>query len=81
MELDILIPGQETTLACEFISDIAYRLECGYIWAKRTAKEIINSKYWEAYHCGDSTRQEYWRVVLNCLDGITETYYNNWPKP
>lgn len=66
---DILIPGQHIAVA-KFILDYAMAVidTPDMNLVKRVAKEIVSAKYWEAYDCQDNSRQEYWRVVQNCID-------------
>jgi hypothetical protein len=70
---DILIPTQHNAVAKQIIDyaqDVivnAISLNLGNDATYRIARELARAKYWEAYDCKDEQRQEYWRVVMNCL--------------
>ena len=70
-QTDILIPGQHyhwATKMIEYVKQVFATDDKKLIG--RIAKEIVKGKYWEAYDCKDTSRQEYWRVVLVCFDSL-----------
>jgi hypothetical protein len=72
MDLPLLIPTQETEVAYRLLDYADNIMEDGFSMAKKVAKQIANAKYWEAYNCKDSSRQEYWRQVMICFDTISQ---------
>lgn len=67
MEFEILVPGMEKETA-KTILEYAITIFPGNQDVIRIATQIADAKYWEAYNSDAPNRQEYWRVVKNCLD-------------
>lgn len=69
-QTDILIPGQHQEWMNKLIAYVESRFDLREHMNRKIAKEIATAKYWEAYECGDASRQEYWRVVMTCFDNL-----------
>lgn len=71
MNFDLLIATQESEAAYQLLEYADNIMETGFLTAKKVAKQLATAKYWEAYDCGNSERQEYWRQVMGAFDSIT----------
>lgn len=80
MNFDILIPTQEREVANNLLEYADNIMEAGFPIAKKVAKQLATSKYWEAYDCGDSSRQEYWRQVMGAFDSISNFRANSYDE-
>lgn len=70
MEFDVLIPTQHKEVAYKLLDYVYSVFEANFSLSKKIAKHLADAKYWEAYDCGDATRQEYWRQVKGAFDTI-----------